>query len=447
MNPLKWPMHFQIFSLVLMVFAAGQGIGFYLFADERSSAIRAAVGAEAAGRAANVAALLENAPLELQTSIIQAATSPLVQFDLSDYPMVTDGEHHDDPAVEARIRALMNDSYSRDIRIEVHQVEAGVLPLPNLSPEMADLHADMMRGTLSATELDISIALQGGRWLNVSTKFERPPWQITYGQIVTFFLSIGLVLAAVFWFVTARLTRPLRALRQAADEFGRGHNTTDVPAEGPPEVRSLSQSFATMQDRISRFVTDRTMMLAAMAHDLRSPMTALRVHADMVEDEGLRSSMVKSTDDMSQMLDATLAYARGVGRDENPIECAISDLMDVSLTGDDQLVTVRPQSMKRAFANIIQNAERYAGSVSISCGQSENGVAILFDDTGPGIPNDKLEQVFDPYVRIEESRSQETGGYGLGLSIAKSIILSHGGKIALENRNGGGLRVRVWLPS
>lgn len=195
-----------------------------------------------------------------------------------------------------------------------------------------------------------------------------------------------------------------------------------------------------------RFVSDRTMMLAAMAHDLRSPMTALRVHAELVEDDELRSSIVKSTEDMTHMLDATLAYARGVGRDEQSADCKISDLIDAPVQGGDLSVNVRPFTMKRAFANIIQNAERYAGGVTVACTKSEAGISITFDDTGPGIPESKLDHVFDPYVRIEESRSQDTGGHGLGLSIAKSIILSHGGAITLENRNGRGLRVAVLLP-
>ena len=166
----------QIALLVLGVLSLAQALSLWFFVDERSLAVQAAIGAEAAARAANVAQLIEGAPPELHAQIIRAATSPLVRFDLANAPTVPHGDHDEGGAVEARIRALLGESYSRDIRVEVHEIEGGLLPLPNLSPEMAEMHAEMMQGSLAAIEMELSIALAGGSWLNLPPSSKRK-WQ------------------------------------------------------------------------------------------------------------------------------------------------------------------------------------------------------------------------------------------------------------------------------
>lgn len=149
----------QIALLVVVVLFVAQVVGLWLFVDERSLAVQAAIGSEAAGRAANVARLIEEAPPMLHEDIVAAANSPLVRFELGDTPAVTHSHHDENGAVEARVRALLNDGYTRDIRVEVHEIEQGLLPLPNLSPEMAEMHAEMMQGTLAALEMEVSIAI------------------------------------------------------------------------------------------------------------------------------------------------------------------------------------------------------------------------------------------------------------------------------------------------
>ena len=450
----EWRMRTQVVMLVVVAFVTGQLLSLWLFADERSLAVQAALGAEAAGRAANVARLIETAPQDLHDEIVQAASSPLVRFEIGPEAFVMDGEHHEDAAVAARIRALMGDSFSRAIRVEVHEIDGVVLPVPNLTPDMAELHADMMRGTLAAVELEISIALSGGGWLNVGTRFERPPWQMSAGSITSFVLSAGLVVLAVFWFVIARLTRPLTALTRATERLGRGEDVPELLPTGPREVRALTQAFNTMQDRLSRFVSDRTLMLAALAHDLRSPLTAMRVQSEMIDDPETRAAIGRSTDEMSSMVEATLAYARGVGVQEEVHATSLVDLVQGSVTGgettiaeqDDIQITIRPRAMTRALRNLIENATRYGGRARVSWKKSDEGVRITIDDDGPGIPEDQLEHVFEPYVRLEQSRSRDTGGTGLGLSIARSIILTHGGLLTLCNLPEGGLRATITLP-
>ena len=161
----------QLILLVVAALVVAQAISLFLFADERSLAIRAALGFEAAGRAANVARLIEEAPRDLHQSILRAANSPLIRFDLSSTASVEHTGHSDGGIVEGRIRALMDDSYSRDIRVELHEVEGELRPLPNLSDEMTEMHLAMMRGELTAVEMYLSIAIEGSRWLNVGTRF------------------------------------------------------------------------------------------------------------------------------------------------------------------------------------------------------------------------------------------------------------------------------------
>lgn len=448
-----WRLRTQIALLVLGVLFVAQALSLWFFVDERLLAVQAAIGAEAAGRAANVAQLVEGAPDDLHAQIIQAATSPLVRFDLSDAPSVAHGNHDDGGAVEARVRALLGDSYSRDIRVEVHEIEQGLLPLPNLSPEMAEMHAEMMQGSLAAIEMELSIALAGGDWLNVGTRFERPPLQWSTASNVSFVLTATLLLLASFWFLLTRLTGPLNTLADASERLGRGASEGPLPIVGPKEVQDLTRAFNTMQDRLTRFVSDRTQMLAALAHDLRSPLTALRVRAEMVDDDETRASLVASGEEMQQMVDATLDFAKGVGQHEEVCPTDILELLSglqtdglSLLSGQPLIVPAKPSTMRRALRNLIENAIRYGKQAQVSWQAIDGHAEIHIDDQGPGIPERDLEAVFGPYVRLETSRSRDTGGHGLGLSIARSIILEHGGVVRLSNLPEGGLRATVRLP-
>ena len=446
----------QIALLVVSVLFVAQVMGLWLFVDERSLAVQAAIGSEAAGRAANVARLIEGAPPQLHDEIVAAATSPLVRFELGEGPSVTHTHHDENGAVEARIRALLNDGYSRDIRVEVHEIEQSLLPLPNLSPEMARMHAEMMQGTLAAIEMEVSIAIAGGHWLNVATRFEKPPIQWSWTSTLSFALTSAVLLLAIFWFLLTRLTRPLNELAAAAEEFGRGGGEGPIAPVGPNEVRDLTIAFNDMQARLARFVTDRTQMLAALAHDLRTPLTALRVRGEMVDDVETRDGISRSLDEMQDMVEATLAYARGVGQGEDLQRMDVAEyLSDIRLgthgdlelqTGPEAVVQIKPMAMRRALRNLIDNAQRYGQDPVLSWGVTDAGVEIRVDDNGPGIPESHIADVFQPFQRMEQSRSLDTGGHGLGLAIARSVVLEHGGTIELLNRDEGGLRARIILP-
>jgi signal transduction histidine kinase len=446
----------QLVVLIIAALAIAQAVSLWLFVDERSLAVRAALGFEAAGRAANVARLIEEAPESLQPAILRAANSPLVRFDLSDLPTVDHKTHADSGAVEARVRGLLGQSSHREIRVELHEVDPGIVPMSHLAPEMADMHLAMMRGELSAIEMQLSIALTDGQWLNVGTRFERPPLQWPWVSFVSFGMTAATILVVACWFLLARLTVPLLRVSQAADRLGRGEDVKPLPLIGPGEVRNLTRTFNRMQDRLTRFIADRTQLLAALGHDLRSPLTALRVRAEMVEEDETRDSLITSIEEMQEMVDATLAFARGMASAESYETVDLgaylarlrADMMGSFTLEENGTVALRlrPQSLRRALRNIIENAQRYGGTASVAFGQEADHAIVTVSDTGPGIPVAELEQVFEPFFRLEKSRSRETGGTGLGLSIARTIIRAHGGDVSLSNRSTGGLKATVKLP-
>ena len=212
-----------------------------------------------------------------------------------------------------------------------------------------------------------------------------------------------------------------------------------------------------MQSRLIRFISDRTRLLASLSHDLKSPLTAMRVRAEMVEEGEDRERLIASIDEMRDMVEATLSFARGMAESEpsEPVDLAAflrqlrTDMaVDFALeAGSGLKVRIRPRAMRRALRNVIENALRYGGSAAVTAQHAGNVIQIIVTDQGPGIPETEFERVFEPFYRLEKSRSRETGGSGLGFSIARSIVQAHGGTITLENQAGGGLAVRIELPA
>ena len=446
----------QLLLLIISSLTVAQAISLWLFVDERSLAVRAAMGAEAAGRAANVALLLEQAPMDLRGSILRAADSPLARFRIDPQAAVDHLDHRAGGAVEARVRSLFGAEDSREIRVELHDVEREFPPMTTVPPEMIEMHKQMMHDKISGLELTLSIALEDGKWLNVDTRFQRPPLQWPVFSAVSFGLTAAFLMGVACWYLLARLTWPLQRLAQAAESLGRGEEGKPIPVAGPKEVRDLTHTFNLMQERLVRTVADKTRIMAALGHDLRSPLTALRVHAEMVDEEETRDALVKSIEEMQDMVERTLAFARGMAISEplGTIELGgfLTELKRDMLnafqleTNTPLQMRLRPQSMRRALRNVIENAVRYGDDVEVTYSREYDRALIWVRDHGPGIPDTQLEEVFEPFFRVETSRSRETGGTGLGLSIARTILRSHGGDITLQNHPDGGLLVRLDLP-
>lgn len=457
---MPWPFNSlrgQLVVLIISALVVAQAISLWLFVDERSLAVRAAIGAEAAGRAANVALLIEEAPSELRSSILRAADSPLVRFEVAEAPTVDHLNHFDGGAVEALIRTLLGPSDARDVRIELHEANDELRPMSNVEPEVNHLHQKLIHNHLSAIEMTLSIELDDGNWLNVDTRFQRPPLQWPLLSTVSFGITAAIILAAVCWYLLSKLTYPLRRISEAAERFGRGENADTLPETGPQEVQELTAAFNQMQDRLTRFEADKTRIMAALGHDLRSPLTALRVRAELIEDDETQNAMIASIEEMQEMVETTLAFAKGMAVSEpfetielgtflNQLKSDMLDVFDICSENEQITMRARPNTLRRALRNIIDNAVRYGGNAEMRYHIGQGAALIEICDNGPGIPEDELEQVFEPFFRLERSRSRATGGTGLGLSIARTLLRASGGDIMLNNRSEGGVEAKISLP-
>ena len=311
---------------------------------------------------------------------------------------------------------------------------------------------------LSMLDMALSVPLEDGRWLQVRTGI--PTSHAKWG--LPFLLSMGvsaLLILLVVIVTVRKLTAPLRGLERAARQLGRGEAMEPLKEEGPKEIRSTISAFNAMQERLMRFVQDRTRMLAAISHDLRTPITTLRLRAEFIDDDEMREKVLATLEEMQAMTEGVLAFAREDASNEETKPVDLSALLSsmsedyrelgkqVSFSGPDHLVlSCRSVSLKRAIRNLVDNAIRYAGHADIKLASMGESLTISICDKGPGIPQEKLEEVFSPFFRVEGSRNLETGGVGLGLSITRTIIRSHGGDVTLANRQGGGLCADITLP-
>lgn len=305
----------------------------------------------------------------------------------------------------------------------------------------------------------LSLRLADESWLNVSLFAASHPHASGHGTLLsTSLMALGVVLMSLL--MARWLTRPISEIADAVTLLSPEDATSAVPEAGPREVRHLARSFNDMSRRIADLITRRTQALAAVSHDLRTPLTRLRLRLDDLPDPALQQAMATDIDEMEQMVEATLSYLKGDKLDEASrsidlvalLETIVNDARDMghdaTLAAPAHLViNTRMLSMKRAFSNLISNALRYGTKVQVGVREDGKDVVVAIDDDGPGIPADKIEVVLEPFVRLEESRNVATGGVGLGLTIAKNNIEANGGRLHLANRNEGGLTVTVVLPA
>lgn len=304
----------------------------------------------------------------------------------------------------------------------------------------------------------ISMKLPDDSWVNVSLVSWSPrPHSGEAALLSTTLAALGAILLSIL--LVRWSTKPLSAFAAAAESFEGASGVVPVAETGPKEVRALASAFNDMQRRIARLIDDRTQALAAVSHDLKTPITRLRFRVDEIEDPAARAAVEADLDDMERMIDQTLAFLRGDRSDEElkPVdlvailETITDDLADagrpVQLSGSPAAVLPgRRLALKRAFGNLIDNALKYGRTARVRVEDRADAVVVAIEDDGPGIPEAEMERAFAPFVRLEPSRNPETGGFGLGLTIARAIVAGHEGTLALAARPEGGLRVSVRLP-
>jgi len=275
---------------------------------------------------------------------------------------------------------------------------------------------------------------------------------------VMWMVGISLALLAVAVLFLRNQMRPIKQLSDAAERFGKGQEVEDFKSTGAQEIRLASSAFHEMKHRISRQITQRTEMLAGVSHDLRTPLTRMKLQLAMMEEGDAKQNLTGDVDDMRHMVEGYLAFAKG--QEAETVESVnivnlVNEIVDnalrqgttIAFTAPDPIDTrLRPNSVKRCLTNLVENARRYATEIRIQMSLTEDQILILIDDNGPGIPREMRVDVFKPFRRLDTSRNSETGGSGLGMTIARDVMHSHGGHIRLAESPSGGLRVELFFP-
>lgn len=409
-----------------------------------------------ADRVGVIVPLIERTPVAERGTLLRALNSPTLWIGL------TDGRHPRIPPVWRRNRHLSEE-------IQEYLPDLGERPTiirrlgrwdrgDRVAPPMPGRHPAPPDLLTSRVKVLVAVALNTGGWVHFvgSTDTTSLRWAVR----IIFWIALSTVLIIIisFWAVH-RMTRPLRNFAEAAERIGLDVRSPPLPEQGSRELRNATRAFNVMQGRLRRFVDDRTMMLAAISHDLRTMLTRLKLRAEFIEDAEQQAKAISDLDEMQAMLDSTLAFARDDAAEEPRTQTDLAALVqslcdDMADAGQpvtchttDRLPYVcAPGAIKRTVQNIVVNAIKYGDSASVEVREEADRIDIAVTDSGPGIPADRREDVFRPFYRLETSRNRETGGSGLGLAVARSIARRHGGDIVLEDAEGGGLTVRLSLP-
>ncbi|QDZ07149.1 HAMP domain-containing histidine kinase [Sphingomonas panacisoli] len=343
--------------------------------------------------------------------------------------------------------------------LPIGQVVTGIRPIRADDPRLKRMsHYREQRFRAAEGELLIAIEQPGAGWWTTSVPWQDSDWPIVSRLIGQTLVLYVIVLLPVLW-AARRIARPLRMLTTAAEGFHPADKQGPIEESGPHDVRTLIAAFNQLRTRVMAMLDEKDRMLGAIGHDLRTPLAALRVRIESVEDDDDRTKMADTIDEMNGTLDDILSLAR-LGRPSEPltevdvaalVDAVVEDFRDlgkpVSYEEAARLpMRLRPSLIRRAVRNLIENAVKYGGSADVSLTATAHAVRITVADKGPGIPPERVGEVFEAFTRLEGSRNKETGGIGLGLALARAIVREAGGDIDLANRPEGGLAATITLP-
>jgi signal transduction histidine kinase len=442
-----WP-HTLSAQLVLITAAAvivsNAAVGLW-FETTQANLTEASITERLLDRAASTASLLSSIPAREREAVARTMSSGPWRFELLYGRPVPQTMTDDEARLAARVRALLPAERARQpVTVSMY---VGSLP-----PSVGQTRGGARRGPI------IEVTLPIVRNSQLVTTFYRPtpaPWP-TEVLIAGMVALLTTSFAAAF--IARRVARPLSQLAAAASEAARGAAAPRVPEEGPDDVRRAAHAFNAMTDQVKRTLESQRHLLSAVGHDLRTPITAMLISTEFIADPEVRESLQKNLEELQELTDAVLSAARGAGW-EQMRKIDLSALVESLCTDLDELgepvswqthgaapFSCRPNEIRRAVRNLIENALAYGKKADVRLTDRPTGYEIVVEDEGPGIPEEDRIRVFDPFVRLEVSRSPETGGSGLGLTLVKAIAEGHGGHVELENLPEKGLRVRLSLP-
>jgi signal transduction histidine kinase len=449
----------QIVLALLVGIVAAQAAGAWLMLGERARLAQRLLGTHAAQRIAGIVDALDAADDAERAWMIRALSLPPTRIRLDEPWRAQSAEAQDEVAAFA---AEVRQALTRKVEIQVLSLRGEAFH-PQHSPlsGSASAPANGIVAVLRPQHMLLRTALQARLADGTVVTFQHALPGTLPEDPVRILGWIGVVLAIVaalaLWIVR-RLTRPLSVLASAAAGLPSNLDQPPLPESGPSEVASAARAFNRMQRDLRRMIETRTVALAAVSHDLRLPLTRLRLRIERLRDEPLRGAIEADVADMERMIDNTLQFLRAGGSSEKTVLLDINALLErivedvqvlgaeVGLQGGAQPLLARPMALERCLINLIDNARRYGGPrVDVVLRDSPQALEIRVEDRGPGIAEAERERVFEPYVRLETSRARETGGTGLGLAIARAVARLHGGDVRLEARPGGGLSAVLTL--
>jgi signal transduction histidine kinase len=455
----------SLFGQTLLVLLAGliisHAAGSWLYTADREEAVRAVGGFAAAQRIANLTKLVRDTPREQRERIVGALSDQTFRVSLTAQPPAIT------PSDDSPVAQAIKDFLTSQLSLAPSR-QPLVSAFPRYGPVLPGwhpmAHGPMMQrfgafGPFGGFRgLQVSVPLPDGQWLSFSTTLPASGPAFSRQFLRSMGIMAVIILAVSVWAVR-RVTAPLASLSIAAERLGNDLSAPPMPETGTVEMQQASRAFNTMQARLRGLVENRTRMLAAISHDLRTPLTLLRLRAENVEDAAEREKMLATIAEMDSLVGTTLQFARdeatGEARRQTDLTALlasiIDDLADAGLPvamepAEPIICECQPSALKRALTNLLDNAVKYGKRARAAISSTPRVIEITIDDDGPGIPKDEMARVFQPFYRVEGSRSHETGGIGLGLAIALSVVQGHGGQITLSNRADGGLRACITLP-
>lgn len=474
-----------LFGQTLLVLLGGIGLalaaGAWINASARQEAVRAVGALAVADRIINVSRLVGEAPASWRSRLVGGSSDPTFRVALTTAKprATTEGAESDASQIIADYirQALPGHAVSVNVAIDPAVLPSAGGPLlgpgagigsgnfhgfgggPMGPGPMA--HGPMMRGPLGRAAMSwrgliASVELGQDQWLQFATSLPDTGPTISTRLLLALAVMTGMIVLLTAWAVR-RMTTPLTLLSDAAARLGRDVEAPALAMTGSVEVRRAASAFNEMQGKLRRLIENRTMMLAAISHDLRTQLTLLRLRAEGSEAGDERDRMLKTISEMEDMLTATLSFAREEAKGEASrrvdvsalVGSIIDDMSDAGLAVaagaivPDVIADVKPIALRRAITNLIDNAVKYGKRATVSLVLRAEQIGIAVDDDGPGIPEDQLVKVTQPFYRLEGSRNRDTGGIGLGLAIASSIAEAHGASLKLSNNELKGLRASI----
>ncbi|CAG0967539.1 two-component system, OmpR family, osmolarity sensor histidine kinase EnvZ [Rhodocyclaceae bacterium] len=449
----------SLFGQIVLALVAGilvaQLAGTWLLLDDRSRFGDRLRREYAAQRIAGIISVLDAAPAEERPRLVRALSVPPTRLTL-DEPWQASGAELG-PEASVFLQRVSRE-LERPLPLQVLSIRhvPRAERRPGRDMERQDRH---MRHDGPLVLLAVTQARLGdGTVVTFRHALPQPPsdWPL---RLLGLLALLAIVVALLSGWAVRRLTRPLASLANAADGLARNLDQKPLDEKGPQEVARAARSFNAMQRSLKAYLETRAQALAGVSHDLRLPLTRLRLRLEQLPENDARAAMQRDIEEMDAMVGGTLDYLRAGADTEQAVKLNLVALLEglaedaeaagakVSLHGTAAPLTARPQALRRCLANLIDNARRYGGgAVDVTLVDNASSVEIRIEDRGAGIPAEERERVFEPYVRLEASRARHTGGTGLGLAIARAVARAHGGEVALAGRAGGGTAAVVTLP-